>query len=115
MVMMDCDPLPAPRPQVTKRGTFYPRAYTEHAELLGWRMRKAFGRRDAETGALGMIAYFVVSKRHRRDRDNFLKTVQDAGNGILWADDHQIVEGFERVFWDPKRPRTELLVYRTWA
>lgn len=45
----------------------------------------------------------------RRDLDNVLKAISDAGNGILWDDDaHVDIKRIERVY--DGLPRTELVV-----
>lgn len=47
------------------------------------------------------------------DRDNVLKAVQDAGEGILWVDDKQVSDGRTRKEWAPQGvdPRLELTIY----
>ena len=40
----------------------------------------------------------VAWRPSRPDGDNILKAVQDAGNGVLWHDDAQIVEASVRKF-----------------
>lgn len=51
-------------------------------------------------------------RQGRKDADNIAKAVQDAGNGVLWIDDRQIVrlmvEKIQAEQGSP--PRTELLV-----
>jgi Holliday junction resolvase RusA-like endonuclease len=115
---IECDPVPWSRAGRGRVGqSFTPKRVKDHEELvagwmkIGWRspMPRPFA------GALGLVAFFFVTSRRRRDRDNFLKLIQDAGNEEIWLDDSQVVEGFERIFYAPARPRTELLIYRTTA
>jgi Holliday junction resolvase RusA-like endonuclease len=58
--------------------------------------------------ALSLRIYWA--DENHGDGDNVLKAYGDAGNGLLWDDDKQIVEGH---FWcaiDRKRPRVEVRV-----
>lgn len=41
-------------------------------------------------GALALVCWFHLPDRRWKDSDNLLKHVMDAGNRILWKDDHQI-------------------------
>jgi Holliday junction resolvase RusA-like endonuclease len=55
-------------------------------EYFGW-----FGPKDPWTGDLAIILRFYRSDRRALDYDNLAKMIGDAGNGILWKDDAQIV------------------------
>ncbi len=120
--VIECDPVPWSRAGRHGARTYTPRHVQDHEDLVKWRLRNAIRKAGIPlplTDGLGLIAFFFVRTKTRRDRDNFLKLIQDAGNpprqnptAGIWVDDSQIVEGFERIFYDPRRPRTELLVYR---
>lgn len=111
------EPVAAPRPRTSKAGRHYvPRAY------VAWRDSVALALRDAMVAQSGLLeptpdpirlelAFYRVSKR-RVDVDNLAKGVMDAGNGVVWRDDFQIVRltvGRDQVLLDP---RTELIAYR---
>lgn len=56
------------------------------------------------------VTYFVHDMR-RRDNSNLLKSVEDACNGVIWADDSWIVgHGPSMRYLDKRRPRVEALV-----
>lgn len=52
-----------------------------------------------------------VRPMNKKDPDNLLKTVADAGNGVIYDDDEQIVEMQARKFFSDK-PRTEIYIAR---
>ena len=74
----------------TGRRAFSDPGYARYKRLLADRMAMALPRGwdGGATYALGVIAY--VPDMRRRDIDNLLKSVMDAGNGIVWADDSQV-------------------------
>lgn len=50
---------------------------------------------------------------HQVDIDNVLKLVLDALNGVVWADDRQVVDAHPvMVDREAKSPRTEISIYR---
>jgi Holliday junction resolvase RusA-like endonuclease len=109
------DPLPSPRPRVTRTGTFMPTRYRTYREGLKWSIKGALLRRGVPPSdsnqKYGFKAAFFRATRQRTDVDNLLKTVSDAGTGIVWADDSQVLEVFGRVFVDPDNPRVVILIY----
>lgn len=59
------------------------------AETLAWEIRKQYPallRNDDIT----LTVRFFFENRRRRDSDNLLKQLFDAGTGIIWRDDSQI-------------------------
>lgn len=50
--------------------------------------------------------------RQRSDIDNIQKVIADAGTGVLWKDDSQIVEQYGRIFLEDSSPRVLLYIYR---
>lgn len=96
-----CDPIPCPRPRVSRFGTYYPAKYrswrkefsealTESVEANGWDLPLR--------GALGVeIEFRCLRPRTSKldhpkpDIDNYIKSVLDGANGILWDDDSQII------------------------
>ncbi len=54
---------------------------------------------------------FFQTRSDSKDKDNLEKLVNDAFNGVIWADDRQIKEGYQRVHVWPTQPFTQLVVY----
>lgn len=84
------------------------------------RLLRSAWKGPALEGALKVSLTFFLAKPKRckrahpavrPDLDNFSKGVLDAGNGILWADDGQIVECVAaKAYGEP--PRVEMVVER---
>jgi crossover junction endodeoxyribonuclease RusA len=113
-VAIDGEPMPAPRARAGQGRVFMPAAYRAHRRFLAGELRRA--RKDWEP--LRSVAFAVKvrafrSTRHRVDVDNVLKTVMDAGTGIIWDDDSQIVWAHVERLLDRERPRMELRIW--WA
>jgi len=58
------------------------------------------------------VSYFWGDRRIR-DIDNFSKLWMDAGTGIIWEDDSQIVELTLKKFYDKNNPRIEIEIHDT--
>jgi len=59
--------------------------------------------------AVEVACYFPDARR--RDCDNVLKAVLDAGNGVVYLDDSQVVKATVTKAIDRDRPRTEVTVW----
>lgn len=55
------------------------------------------------------VSIFWADAKHG-DGSNMVKAIEDAGNGLLWHDDKQIVEGSWRSTIDRAYPRVEVVV-----
>lgn len=98
----DIDPVAKGRPRLGRFGVFTPDK-TRNAEAnLRWLMSKSWKRKPIELPiALTVVFNFLRPKSvpytkrayHtvKPDCSNLLKLVEDAGNGILWRDDSQII------------------------
>ena len=102
------DPMPAPRPRFGLGVTYMAVKYTSYKEVLGWAFKEKMGRKKPMKGALLMTLDFYRRTRHRVDIDNLEKTVLDAGNGVAWLDDSQIIDLHSRKFLGCADPRTEV-------
>jgi len=102
------DPVPAPRPRVTMNGTYMPDVYVAHKNALGWVFKAEV--KTPMAGPLVVTLEFHRKNRRRVDLDNLEKTVLDAGNGILWEDDSQIMEMHSRKFLGCDYPRVEVML-----
>lgn len=87
-------------------------ARTRHAtDQLTWSILGELGVAPYLTGELRVELEFHRASSRRADLDNLAKLVLDAGNGVLWRDDSQIVE-LELVKHDRARmPRTVIRVF----
>ena len=127
--------------EVGKRGEKKTRSYTPestaiHEQNIGWVYKSIYHNFKFPEGVplrLSCDFYFEVPKTYRKtkvtkrmmedmlsgkvrpmnkkDPDNLLKTVADAGNGVIYDDDEQIVEMQARKFFSNK-PRTEIFIAR---
>ncbi|MDR7574212.1 MAG: RusA family crossover junction endodeoxyribonuclease [Armatimonadota bacterium] len=117
LVVMPGDPIPASRPGWRKGRAYTNRRYGRYRDALADLMRDAaVWQRDGVDGLgggeYGIRALFFRGTRRRVDVDNLLKTCMDAGTGVVWRDDSQVVEAFGRVFRGSPEPRVVVLVYR---
>ncbi len=99
----DLRPIPAPRPRVTRWGTYNDPKYTEYKEAI-----KASTKVETPLqGAIKMSILFQFEKTkswtkkkkrdaywhtQRPDADNLAKGVKDAINGLCYKDDSQICD-----------------------
>ena len=98
-------PKPSPRARVTKNGTYYYKNYVEWKKVLKL-LAKTKMKKPLE-GAVGMKVEFFYkipkswskqkkadAKWHisRPDKDNLLKSVFDALNGVAFVDDSQVCQ-----------------------
>lgn len=111
---LEGNPLVQQRHRVSKWGGMYDPCAKEKKALATVMLahRVAHGR-PLFTGRCKVEAHFYdfTHKRGQKpDIDNFLKAIMDAGNGVLWKDDSQIVFLTASIQRDSDRPRTELTI-----
>ena len=100
-------PVPQSRPRVSRYGTYYPAKVKSYREYIATVAKAAMRGREPLRGALGMYCTFFFTPpkstpkktlsimygayhTKKPDADNLVKAVQDAVNGICYADDSQI-------------------------
>ena len=109
------NPLPCPRPRVTRRGCYMPKRYVEYKEQLVDAMVYELSDNPLqhydENAFYGMKCVFFRQGQRKADIDNLLKTVSDAATGIFWADDSQVREQYGRVVYGSSDPRVEIEIY----
>jgi len=74
-----------------------------------WEMKNQYKGKPL-LNAISVVAEFYFKDNLRRDVDNYNKLVLDAGVGLLWKDDSQIVELIIRKHVDKKNPRVEMII-----
>lgn len=122
------EPVAKARPRFTRNGNVYtPKKTAVYEQVIGLHARAAMKGRKILTGAvrLSVTAYMPIPSswsmkqktkamtgalRHtkRPDSDNLCKAVQDALNGVIYADDAQIDE--VHIVKRYGMPRTEIVV-----
>ena len=87
IVVTGLKPIPKQRPRFGNGRAFTPATTRAYEDTLGWRFRQA-----AKVPLLGPIRVGIAFETSSRaDVDNLAKAVLDAGNGILYGDDSQVV------------------------
>lgn len=101
-VLMPIQPMPAPRPRVTRYGTYNDPKYTNYKKAIALLAKQKFELSDNPI-AMNINFYFEKPKSwskkkrdiaywhtSRPDIDNLQKGVKDALNGIAYKDDSQV-------------------------
>lgn len=108
-VVLPGEPASKARPRLGKGGNVYTPRETTHAEEL-WKLTL---QQAGVAGPNDASAYAVRLRFHsgvwtRKDVDNMVKLVLDACNGVVWADDRQVVGIDAWLYRGDDAPRTEL-------
>ena len=89
------DPLPQSRPRFSNGRAYEERRLTNYKEMLKWCFA---AKMEGTPPTLAPVAVdikffrkYAATSRRYGDCDNLVKAVQDAGNGVLWKDDAQII------------------------
>jgi Holliday junction resolvase RusA-like endonuclease len=115
-------PLAKGRPRMTRQGRVYTPQDTRSFEAdLRMRLFDLFAGPPMR-GAIGLICSFFVLKPKsvrrswpsaKPDIDNYIKALFDAGNGIIWEDDAQIVSlHAKKAYAEARDARIEITVWR---
>lgn len=78
-------------------------------ESYQWEIKRQYKDKPT-TKDIAIIIEFYFKDKKRRDIDNFNKLILDAGTGMIWKDDSQIMEMTLRKFIDKKHPRVEIFI-----
>jgi Holliday junction resolvase RusA-like endonuclease len=117
-------PVAKGRPRMTRAGHTYTPQKTREAEacIREWVALKLPHNHQQYTGPLEVTMVFYLKKPKtnkmsspigRPDLDNFIKTLMDACNDLVWKDDSQIVCIHAEKDWTDKEPRMFLAVSPT--
>ena len=108
------DPIPLSRPKFSHGRAYLPTRSRSYRVSVQEVVRQLMKRRKLEpfTGELicrlKFFRKFKPSARNFGDIDNHVKAIFDALQGLLFADDRQIVSVFAQKFKDGDRPRTHI-------
>ena len=102
-IFINCEPVPAARPRVSKWGTYYPKKYkdfkAELVEKIKAEWNGAMKRALPITGPIALTIFIHCTKPRTSkldypgpDVDNFAKAVMDAANGTVFEDDKQVID-----------------------
>ncbi|KKL87653.1 hypothetical protein LCGC14_1932580 [marine sediment metagenome] len=112
------EPTPKARARTVRGHSYTPERTRLAEETVGWTACGAIGstggiKSDPQSRfGLFVTAYCKSKRAIRSDGSNFLKLVEDALNGIVWADDWQVFD--TRCLKVPvtENPRTEVTIWR---
>jgi crossover junction endodeoxyribonuclease RusA len=89
------EPVPKGRPRLGKGGNVYTpkktKAYERKVALIATIARQSAHRKPF-TGPVGISVVLRFKTKRRIDLDNCLKALMDSLNGVLYADDSQVME-----------------------
>ena len=121
-IIFDAKPKPAPRPRVTKFGTYNDPKYTAYKKAL--RLVASAQIKEPLEGAVKMSIVFQFKKpkswskkkkaaafwhTQKPDADNLQKAVKDALNGLAYKDDSQVCDmDVVKIWGDSDRVMVEL-------
>jgi len=111
-LIVPSNPVPWKRAGINKTtGKVYASRDTEAAKQLLGLLALEQVKRPVE-GDIRVEVSFFRGSAQRVDLDNLVKLVWDAFNGVVWVDDHQVVELNGSKAIDREYPRTEVKVWK---
>ena len=112
------EPVPASRPRVSKRGTYYGKRYTKFRRAAKHALAQLDLDEPLQTAISVHLAFYCKKpKTTKRDTpvgdiDNYMKAILDSCNGLLWGDDDQIVKcSGRKEFEDADGPRIVITIF----
>lgn len=106
-------PQPKQRARRGRNGRWYTPEATRRYERLAASCALAARPQGWVTqGRFELGVTLFMPDRRRRDADNCVKSIADGLNGVIWADDDQIVAGAYTKEIDPDNPRAVVTVTR---
>ncbi len=107
-VLIKIRPKAAPRPRVTRNGTYNPIAYTNYKKAIALIAKTKFDKKDTAL-KMHIEFFFKIPKSWSKvkkesiphhtsvpDVDNLIKGIKDALNGVAYNDDSQVISVFAR-------------------
>lgn len=122
-------PVAKARARSTRSGHHYtPQKTVDFESMVAWHARKAMAGKPLYEGALCVFLYYgihipksleprikrgeVIYPTKRPDMDNYEKSVLDAMNGIVYADDAQIIEVIQKKRYS-RNPKVIVTVFKS--
>ncbi|MHC4753333.1 MAG: RusA family crossover junction endodeoxyribonuclease [Planctomycetota bacterium] len=109
------NPLPKQSFKKSKKGGYTPQRIKNWEQEVAWKSRLAvhhcLEHTEPWTSDLTCELVFVRGDRRWVDCENLSKPVTDAMNGIVYEDDHQIVDLRIRKFYSKEEPGLTVKVY----
>ena len=94
-IEIEMEPLPQPRPRFSNGRAYQPEKIKSYKTAIGYAAKKAMQGKPPTLDALKInlrfYRRFKATSRRFGDCDNLAKAVLDACNGIIWADDSQVI------------------------
>lgn len=107
-------PLPRPRPRVSRRGTYFPKKYQDYFESIIEILRYQFlkNRWKQIKHNCHLIVYFYRKGKLRSDWDNLGKSISDALQqaGII-ENDNLIICAHITIIYGSTDPKTEITIW----
>ena len=106
---------PVPKARAGRNGgrSFTTAATRKYERAIAWAATDAISCRGAwpRNAAYRLEVAMYFPDARRRDADNVLKSICDAGNKLLWRDDTQVIETATLKRIDRDMPRIDVRVY----
>lgn len=110
---VDGEPPTKGRPRFANGHTYTPQTTKQAEDAFGWAIKNSHpGIEPDGNGLFRLEAHFSQSSYQRRDLDNMVKLISDACNGLVWADDSQVVEIEARLERGRPEAYTEIVIVR---
>lgn len=102
------EPIPWARPRFKGRRGFTAPAVAAAAQTIAWTLRtRRVGKMAGAGEVVGLSIDFFFHNPRRADLDNLIKLVMDAGTGVLYEDDRQVVNVRASIFEGVDRTAVE--------
>ena len=86
--------------------------YVIYRDSLAWLMKEQLGGTwDTRRYSFGIRMRLFLKGSRKIDIDNLVKPVMDAGTGLIWGDDSQIIELYAVKLMKQMESKVEVLVY----
>lgn len=106
---VNVEPLPKSRPRFGGGRAYTDSKTSQYEKLIGWSLRPHVKKRN-DVDDLKVTLQIRTKTRQRKDIDNLVKSIFDACNQIVWADDQQVTELHATLSRGSDSPGFDILV-----